>query len=65
MSLQSIYVNVPEREMNFFKELLDRMGWTYEAKGDLVDRYIATRPTKCDISDEEIMDEVSSVRYKK
>lgn len=51
--------------MNFFKELLDRMGWTYETKSDFVDRYIATRPTKCDISDKEIMDEVSSVRYKK
>lgn len=65
MSSQNIYVNVPEREINFFKKLINRMGWTYEAKGDFVDKYIMTRPTKCDISDEEIMDEVESVRYNK
>lgn len=65
MSSQSIYVNVPEREINFFKELLNHMGWTYETRGDFVDKYIMTRPTECNISDEEIMDEVKSVRYDK
>lgn len=41
------------------------MGWTYEAKEEFVDKYVNSRRDDCPVSDEEIMMEVNSVRYKK
>lgn len=63
MSSRGIYVNVPQGEVAFFKQLLNRMGWAYEEKGELMDKYLQSRPQGSPLSDDEIMEETRSVRY--
>lgn len=41
------------------------MGWSVETKESLLKNYISNRPTKVDLSDEDIMKEVNEVRYHK
>lgn len=63
MLSRGIYVNVPQGEVAFFKQLLNRMGWVYEEKEDFMDRYIQSRPKGSPLSEDEIMEETRSVRY--
>lgn len=64
-TLQGVYINVPQADMKFFKELVKKMGWTVETKESLLKKYISKRPSKVDLSDEDIMAELNAVRYKK
>ncbi len=64
-TIQSVYLNIPKADMKFFKELVKKMGWSVETKESLLKNYISNRPTKVDLSDEDIMKEVNAVRYRK
>ena len=64
-TIQSVYPNIPKADMKFFKELVKKMGWSVETKESLLKNYISNRPTKVDLSDEDIMKEVNEVRYHK
>ncbi|MBV3885033.1 hypothetical protein KSY27_08535 [Bacteroides eggerthii] len=50
--------------MKFLKELVKKMGWTVERKESLLKKYISKRPSKVDLSDDDIMEELKAVRYK-
>lgn len=58
-----IYLSLPQRDMELFKDIAKKMGWRYNTKEDLLLKYINRRPRGVDISDSEIMAEVRSVRY--
>jgi hypothetical protein len=60
--VQKIYLNVPQSEVEFITTLAKKMGWEIETKEDLLQKYIASRPKNVDLSDEEILSEVRSVR---
>ena len=62
---QGVYVNVPVVDWSLFRELIRKFGWEAETREQLLDRFVSTRPTNPDISEEEIMDEVKAVRYAK
>jgi hypothetical protein len=64
-ALQNVYLNVPQSEVGFIMSLAQKMGWEIETKADLLRKYMASRPKHTDLSDEEIMEEVSAVRYSK
>jgi hypothetical protein len=64
-ALQNINLSVPQSEVGFIMTLAQKMGWEVEIKADLLRKYIASRPKNVELSDEEIMEEVSSVRYSK
>jgi hypothetical protein len=64
-ALQNVYLNVPQSEVGFIMTLAQKMGWEIETKADLLRKYIASRPKNADLSDEEIMQEVSAARYSK
>jgi hypothetical protein len=57
--------NIPTADINFFEELAKRMGWAYKTKESILEKFIETRPKNVDLSDEEIMDEIRTIRYKK
>ncbi len=44
---------------------MKKMGWTVSDKEAVLDRYIQSRPENIEISDEEILQELNSVRYDK
>ena len=46
-------------------ELAKKMGWSIETKESLLKNYISKRPTKVELSDEDIMEEINAVRYRK
>ena len=64
-SIQGVYVNVPTVDWSLFRELIRKFGWQAETREQLLDRCIVSRPANPGISEEEIMDEVKSVRYAK
>lgn len=64
-TIQSVYLNIPKADMKFVKELAKKMGWSIETKESLLKNYISRRPTKVELSDEDIMEEVNAVRYRK
>ena len=39
MTMTSITINVPNKDVSFFKKMMDRLGWTYhvESKPTLID----------------------------
>ena len=64
-TIQSVYLNIPKADMKFFKELAKKMGWAIETTESLLKNYISIRPTKGELSDEDIMEEINAVRYRK
>ena len=64
-TMQGVYVNVPSVDWSLFRELIRKFGWQAETREQILDRFINSRPAKPMLSEEEIMDEVRAVRYKK
>lgn len=64
-TMQGVYVNVPLADWSLFRELIRKFGWQSETREQLLDRFIASRPTEPEISEEEILDEVKAARYAK
>lgn len=60
---QGVYINVPNIDWPLLKELIRRFGWKAETREQLLDRFISSRPTNADISEEDIINEVKAVRY--
>ncbi|WP_295040424.1 hypothetical protein [uncultured Fibrobacter sp.] len=48
-----------------FSELIRKFGWRTRTKEQMLERFIATRPKEPLLSEEEIMADVSAVRYAK
>lgn len=63
--MQGIYLNIPQADMKFFKELTKKMGWTVDTKESMLKKYIAARPKQVDLSDDDILSELAAVRYQK
>ncbi|GHU73264.1 hypothetical protein FACS189413_17460 [Bacteroidia bacterium] len=53
---ERVFVDIPQRDIKFFQFFADKMGWEVETKEDLLDRFIATRPTDVPLTDDDIMD---------
>ncbi|NDV57425.1 hypothetical protein [Bacteroides sp. 519] len=64
-TLENVYLNIPKDDLKFVKELAKKMGWKIETKDSLLKKYINSRPKKVDLTEEEIMAEIKTVRYKK
>lgn len=62
---QGVYINVPKNDWPLFRELIRKFGWKAETREQLLDRFISSRPSDADISEEDIMDEVKAIRYSK
>ena len=65
MTLERISVDIPQSDMMLFQLFADKMGWLIKGKQNLWDEFIKNSPENIDLSDEEIMEEVSAVRYGK
>ena len=46
-----------------FKELAKKMGWNIDIREDFLKDYIASRPKKVNLSEEEILAELNAIRY--
>lgn len=64
-ALQGFYLNVPKSEVKLFQQLAKKMGWTVSDKDSVLDKYIQSRPKNIELSDEDILKELNSVRYSK
>ena len=62
---QGVYVNVPLVDLSLFNELIRKFGWKAETREQLLERFVNSRPVAPEITEEEIMNEVRSVRYAK
>ena len=57
--------NISQTDVNFFEEFAKRMGWAYKAQDSVLEKFIQSRPQNVDLKDEEIMDEIRTIRYMK
>lgn len=64
-ALRGFYLNVPKSDVKLFQQLAKKMGWTVSDKDAILDKYIQSRPENVELSDEDILKELNSVRYDK
>lgn len=64
-ALQGFYLNVPKSDVKLFQQLAKKMGWTVSDKDAVLDKYIQSRPENVELTDEDILKELNSVRYSK
>jgi len=57
--------NISRSDVYFFEELANRMGWAFKTKESILEKFIETRPKNVDLSDEDIMEEIRTIRYAK
>jgi len=62
---QGVYLNVPRTDWTLLQELINRFGWQSETREDMLDEFLQTRPSVTDLTEEDIMNEVSAARYAK
>lgn len=64
-ALQGFYLNIPKSDVKLFQQLAKKMGWTVSDKDAVLDKYIQSRPENVELTDEDILKELNSVRYSK
>jgi hypothetical protein len=62
---QGVFLSIPKSDIKFFKELAKKMGWDIDIREDFLKDYIASRPKKVNLSEEEILAELKTIRYEK
>ena len=55
---QGIFLSIPKSDIKFFKELAKKMGWDIDIREDFLKDYIASRPKRVNLSEEEILDDI-------
>ena len=51
---QGVFLSIPKSDIKFFKELAKKMGWDIDIREDFLKDYIASRPKRVNLSEEEI-----------
>ena len=62
---QGIFLSIPKSDIKFFTELAKKMGWDIDIREDFLKDYIASRPKRVNLSEEEILAELNAIRYEK
>lgn len=62
---ENIFLSIPKSDVKFFKEFAKKMGWNIDIREDFLKDYIASRPRKPELSDEDILAELNAIRYGK
>ena len=62
---QGIFLSIPKSDIKFFKELAKKMGWDIDIREDFLKDYIASRPKRVNLSEEEILAGLNAIRYEK
>lgn len=62
---QGVFLSIPKSDIKFFKELVKKMGWDIDIREDFLKDYIASRPKRVNLSEEEILAELNAIRYEK
>ena len=62
---QGVFLSIPKSDIKFFKELEKKMGWDIDIREDFLKDYIASRPKRVNLSEEEILAELNAIRYEK
>ena len=62
---QGVFLSIPKSDIKFFKELAKKMGWDIDIRENFLKDYIASRPKRVNLSEEEILAELNAIRYEK
>lgn len=63
--MEDYVVSIPARDFSLMEELFGRMGWKVRPRRKSIEEFIKSCPQTLVMTDEEIADEVNSVRYGK
>ena len=64
-SVLDVHLNIPRSDIRFFGELVSKMGWEVKSKESVLQKFIDTRPKDVDLSEDEIIEEIRTLRYAK
>ena len=64
-STKGFYIGLPATDYQFFNTLAKKMGWSVKTKKSVLGDFIKSRPKDVPISDDEILNELYAVRYKR
>lgn len=62
---ETILVDIPKSDIILFQMFANKLGWQYNSRQNLWDKYIKSSPENSDLSEEEIIEEVRAIRYGK
>ena len=62
---QGVFLSVGKSYLKLFKGLAQKMGWDIDIREDFLKDYIASRPKRVNLSEEEILAELNAIRYEK
>ena len=62
---EKVFIDLPHSDIKFLQLFANKMGWLVDKKQNLWDKYIQNSPQNIDFSEEEIMEEVRTIRYGK
>ena len=57
---QGVFLSIPKSDIKFFKELAKKMGWDIDIREDFLKDYIASRPKRVNLSEEEILADLNA-----
>ena len=62
---QSVYLNIPQSDWQLLKDLARKFGWQAQTSEQRLEAFIESRPQTVELSEDDIMKEVSAIRYGK
>jgi hypothetical protein len=62
---EKMLVDIPKADMVFFKLFADKFNWHYDSRQNLWETYVKSSPQNVNLSDNEIMEMISTMRYAK
>ena len=62
---QSVYLNIPRSDWKLLKDLAKKFGWQAQTSEQRLEAFVESRPKAVELSEEDIMNEVSTLRYGK
>ena len=62
---KGVFLRIPKSDIKLFKDLAKKMGWDIDIREDFLKDYIASRPKRVNLSEEEILAELNAIRYEK
>lgn len=60
---QDIFLSIPKSDITFFKELTRKTRQNIDIRENILKEYMESRPKKVNLSEEEIVVELNSIRY--
>ncbi|RRC98145.1 hypothetical protein [Prevotella sp. OH937_COT-195] len=64
-NMQSVYLDIPRSDWQLLKDLAKKFGWQTQTSEQRLEAFVKSRPKATKLTEDDIMNEVSAIRYAK